>query len=353
MSSTIKPVKVSSIAITSNSGSDQTYIKGDQIEFVVNFSGQIKTASMDIPSMVFQIGNITRVAYMESTSGSSAKFTYKVQDMDNDANGISVPANAVSGLFYYESSYDKTTNQPMYSTVAMTNAALKDNKKHMVDTILPTVKSVVAKGNVVTVTMSENISSLLPGSSAFSLTDGDQTIQCSKISSKGNVVTLTTATGIPYGDKVSLNYDSSLSTSNSVLADLAGNGLLNFSNLDVTNQTVKVAKKTVNLASYKSGAIVDAGTGSYAYTLDLDKIQGTGVGRIINFGSDDSLVITHAKSSYCNGGESRGTNVDFTAFGYYYSGLQISLVGTNPTGKTITSISEFNQLSVGDITVTV
>ena len=95
---------VSSIAITSDPGEDDTYDTGDQIEVTVTFSEvveiwRVSRAGMPDqgwPQLELDIGGEAETAEYQSFSGAEVVFDYTVQDGDTDENGIAIGANKLS-----------------------------------------------------------------------------------------------------------------------------------------------------------------------------------------------------------------------------------------------------------------
>ena len=100
------PATVSSIAITSDPGSDDTYGVGDRIEVTVTFSESVRIPRRRcnqggqtvtcMPRLALNIGGMTKIAKTHEAAtitGTSVVFGYTIRDGDNDADGISVGAN--------------------------------------------------------------------------------------------------------------------------------------------------------------------------------------------------------------------------------------------------------------------
>ena len=97
---------VSSIAITSDPGDDDTYGTGDQIEVTVTFSENMSlpgsiACSPDVihckAELELDIGSTARTADYQSHDGADVVYAYTVQAGDTDANGISIGANKLTG----------------------------------------------------------------------------------------------------------------------------------------------------------------------------------------------------------------------------------------------------------------
>ena len=97
---------VSSIAITSDPGDDDTYGTGDKIEATVTFSENMTlpispTCGADVVhckvELELDIGGTARTADYQSLAGANVVFAYTVQAGDTDDNGISIGANKLTG----------------------------------------------------------------------------------------------------------------------------------------------------------------------------------------------------------------------------------------------------------------
>ena len=97
---------VSSIAITSDPGDDDTYGTGDQIEVTVTFSENMSlprsiACSPDVihckAELELDIGGTARTADYQSHDGADVIYAYTVQARDSDDNGIAIGANKLTG----------------------------------------------------------------------------------------------------------------------------------------------------------------------------------------------------------------------------------------------------------------
>ena len=84
---------ITSISITSDPGSDETYGTGDSIEITVTFSENVTVTGT--PDIDIDVGGETKTASYSSTSGSNVKFTYTVALGDSDTDGISIAAGSL------------------------------------------------------------------------------------------------------------------------------------------------------------------------------------------------------------------------------------------------------------------
>ena len=92
----VKP-QISSIAITSDAGTDNTYITDDEIIFTVTFSENIQVDSGNLPSFQFQLDSNTKTAEYDSTDSSdnTLVFKYTVQLGDKSRTGVAYNSNPV------------------------------------------------------------------------------------------------------------------------------------------------------------------------------------------------------------------------------------------------------------------
>ena len=92
------PPTVSSIAITSDPGDDDTYATDDRIEVTVTFSEDVKVFSSEgppirKPQLELDIGGEAATADYQSHQGADVAFEYTVQAGDADENGIAIGAS--------------------------------------------------------------------------------------------------------------------------------------------------------------------------------------------------------------------------------------------------------------------
>ena len=140
---------VTSVAITSDPGDDDTYGTGDKIEVTVTFSEYVSVSNVYRngghyptrgPSLELDIGGEAKTADYQNHSGPTALvFAYNVLAGDSDENGISIAANK---LHFNEGCIrDFARNNPISGTVhcghlpsvtAVSHDALADDSGHKV-----------------------------------------------------------------------------------------------------------------------------------------------------------------------------------------------------------------------------
>ena len=133
---------ISSIAITSDTGDDNSYRRrdalgvysiGDSIQITVTFNEDVSVTGA--PQLELAIGSSNRTAEYESTDGSAAVFSYTVAEGDSDSDGIAVASNKLS--LNGGSIKDAAGNDANLS-----HNALAAQDGHMVDGIRPTVSAI-------------------------------------------------------------------------------------------------------------------------------------------------------------------------------------------------------------------
>ena len=145
------PATVRSVAITSDPGSDNTYGVGDTIEVNVTFSESVSVPRwfgsggvVRMPRLELNIGGVTKSARTHergNITGTALVFSYTVQDGDNDANGISIGANALT-LKYGGSIRDANgTCCPGGNNADLTHSAVAESARHKVRTLTQPSKS--------------------------------------------------------------------------------------------------------------------------------------------------------------------------------------------------------------------
>ena len=155
---------VSSVAITSDPGDDDTYGLGDSIEVTVTFSEDVTVTGT--PQLELDLDGTAKTADYSSTSGPAVVFSYTVALDKSDADGIAIGADKLS--LNEGTIKDKADNDATLTHTAV--AADSGHKVDGADAIAPTISSLsftsdpgedrtYGTGDVVqvTVTFSEDI----------------------------------------------------------------------------------------------------------------------------------------------------------------------------------------------------
>ena len=85
---------ISSIAVTSDPGYDDTYAIGDSIEVTVTFSEDVTVTG--VPRLGLNMGRSGKAAEYNDTSGSTVVFSYTVAEGDSDDDGIAISSNRLT-----------------------------------------------------------------------------------------------------------------------------------------------------------------------------------------------------------------------------------------------------------------
>ena len=92
--SVVRPPRVRAIYFDSSPAQGDTYEVGETVEVEVEFDGAVRATGE--PRLALTIGTRTRHATKFGWSSHSLRFEYTVQEGDQDEDGISIPANALS-----------------------------------------------------------------------------------------------------------------------------------------------------------------------------------------------------------------------------------------------------------------
>ena len=139
------PATVESVAITSDPGSDNTYGVHETIEVTVTFSEAVFIPQwycvqdgltvLCLPRLELNIGGEAKTAMYNSHSGAAVAFSYRVQQGDNDAGGISIDANKLNG--YIKDDIGDHGGED----ADLTHDAVADDAGHKVATLVQPPKS--------------------------------------------------------------------------------------------------------------------------------------------------------------------------------------------------------------------
>ena len=138
------PATVSSIEITSDPGSDNTYGSGDRVDVTVTMTEDVYVSSTHPPTITMNIGGSLKRGTYQSESAGRLVFSYTIRDCLNDDclnddNGISFPENSVR-LSNGETTGNYTVSDATGSSVLGSNYAdlsfdaVSDDSGHKVAT---------------------------------------------------------------------------------------------------------------------------------------------------------------------------------------------------------------------------
>lgn len=120
----VTPPTVSSIAITSDPGEDNTYGKGDLIEVTVTFSEEVRINGS--PQLDLDFDGVTRTAAFSTSDRDEVIFTYTVTTGDTDSDGIAIGENKL--VFNFGMIKDPAGND-----ATLTHNAVPEDPRHKVN----------------------------------------------------------------------------------------------------------------------------------------------------------------------------------------------------------------------------
>ena len=305
---TIKPT-VSSVEITSNSGSGKAYKTNDKIQATVNFSETVKVTGT--PQLTLKIGSDTnkKANYESGDNSKKLVFAYTVASGDNDTDGIEIEANKLS-------LNGGTIKDVTGKSATLTHDALSADSNHKVDTTAPTVSSITITSDAgtdntyvkdqkiqVQVTFSEKV--WVSGTPQLTLKIGtsDKTADfASGYNTKNLVFEYTVADGDNDTDGISIEADK-LTLNGGKITDLPGNNatlthaaLSADSNHKVatsppTVQSVTISSTPNAVNTYKKGDAIHA-----KVTFSRDVVV-TGTPQVTLTIGDDDKTATYTSGS--------------------------------------------------------
>ena len=219
--------EVSSLAITSNPGSDQTYAAEDEIEVTVRFDETVVVEGT--PQLRLKVGTRNRTAGYDSGTGTAALvFVYEVAVGDEDTDGVSIEAGRIDrngGTIKDEADND----------AELDHEAVAQQAGHKVDGVRPAFLSAAVDGSSLALTYGEALDGgSRPATGDFTVQVGGTGRSVSGVSVSGRVVTLTLNPAVEHGDTgIRVSY----SPGTNPIRDAVGNDALGLSSQSVTNTT--------------------------------------------------------------------------------------------------------------------
>ena len=241
--------EVSSVAISSNPGSDRTYAAGDEIEVMVAFSETVEVTGT--PQLRLELGGGTRTATYEGGTGTAALvFAYEVADGESDTDGVGVEEDSLSG----GTIRDEARNSPK-----LDHEGLAADSGHKVDGVKPELAAsggAVVNGTTLTLTYDEPLDrSSTPDTGDFTVTGGDQARTVTGVSVSGSAVMLTLSAGAEHEEAgIQVSYTPGMKP----LRDVPGNEAQSLSREAVTNDTPDTTPPQVRSLGITSDPGTDA-----------------------------------------------------------------------------------------------
>ena len=222
------PPAVSKIEITSDPGTDRTYVPGDEIRVTVTFSELVLV--MGTPQLMLEVGNEDRTAAYRMITGPALVFAYTV-DEDDDSPGVSLKAGSIDlngGMII-----DRAGN-----FAVLVHGAVDPQSGHKVDGVRPELAAgvgTVVDGTTLTLTYNEQLDSgsvAEPGD--FTVDGGDQARTVTQVVVSGKAVKLTMDVGAEHAEsEIRVSYTPGVNP----IRDLPGNEAEVLSRVPVSNET--------------------------------------------------------------------------------------------------------------------
>ena len=260
------PPAVSTVAITSDPGTDGIYAADDKIGVTVTFSEPVVVTGR--PRLTLDVGGEDRTAEYEIGTGTAALlFAYEVDEDDEDDDGVSIAADQLR-------LNGGTIRDGANNAAFLTHRAVTTQSGHRVDGVRPKLVSTggaVANGETLTLTFDEPLDgSSTPGASAFTATGGDASRTVTGVALSGSAALLTLDPAVEHGETgLRVSYTVPTGTGARPLQDVLGNDADRLTNLSVTNETPDTTPPAVSKLEITS----DPGT-DRTYAAD-DEIQVT------------------------------------------------------------------------------
>ena len=219
--------EVSSLAIRSNPGSDQTYAAEDVIEVTVSFSETVEVTGA--PRLRLKVGSSHRTAgYLRGTDTEELVFGHEVADGHEDTDGVSIEAGEIT--LNGGSIADEAGNPG-----ELAHEALPAQIGHKVDGVRPALLTAAVDGSSLTLTYGETLDGgSRPAPGDFTVEVGGAGRSVTGVSVSGSVVTLTLSTAVEHGDTgIRVSY----TPRTNPIQDAVGNDARGLSNQAVTNTT--------------------------------------------------------------------------------------------------------------------
>ena len=225
------PPEVSSLAITSNPGSDQTYAAEDEIEVRVTFSETVEVEGT--PQLRLRVGSRTRTAGYESGTGTAVLvFGYEVVEGDEDTDGVSVEANRLT-------LNGGTIKDEADNVAELAHEAVAAQAGNQVDGVRPAFVSAAVDGSSLTLTYGEALDgSSRPATGDFTVEVDGSGRSVSGVSVSGSGVTLFLNPAVVHGDTgIRVSYTVPTGVGANPIQDEVGNDARGLSSRSVTNTT--------------------------------------------------------------------------------------------------------------------
>ena len=224
------PPAVSTVAITSDPGTDGIYAADDKIGVTVTFSEPVVVTGR--PRLTLDVGGEDRRAEYEIGTGTAALlFAYKVDEDDEDDDGVSIAADQLR-------LNGGTITDRANNAAFLTHTAVTTQSGHRVDGVRPKLVSTggaVANWETLTLTYDEPLDgSSRPETGDFTVSGGDRARTVTGVRVNGSAVELTLDSGAEHEEAgIRVSY----TPGTNPIRDLPGNQAEGLSREPVRNET--------------------------------------------------------------------------------------------------------------------
>ena len=228
---TVNGPAVSSVALTSNPGSDNTYAISDTVTATVTFDEAVDITGSPQLELDFA-GTAKAAACAAATNTTTMACSYTVAVGDSAPNGVAIAANKLSGGTIYATGNTVANADLDHVAVAIDNDHKVDGIRPTLVTTSPDAPTTSTDGTKVILTFSETLLSL---------------VLRTNITIQANGITLSTSAASVAGTKVELTLTTALTDSTATLTvelaadaveDTASNGNLALAATGVTNALI-------------------------------------------------------------------------------------------------------------------
>ena len=236
---TYAPPMVSSVAIGSNPGTDETYAAEDEVRVTVTFSETVEVEGT--PWLRLELGGNARPAsYQGGSSTAVLVFGYEVAEGESDDDGVGVEADSLA-------TGGGTIRDAAVNDAVLEHDGLAADSGHKVDGVRPRLVATgraVVNGTTLTLTFNEPLDgSSTPETGDFTVSGGDQARMVTRVSVSGSTVLLTLD---PAAEHLETGIRVSYTPGTNPIRDVPGNEAEGLSQEPVTNDTPDTTSPTVS-----------------------------------------------------------------------------------------------------------
>ena len=264
-----KAPTVSTIAISSDPGTDRTYAAGDEIRVTVTFDEAVVVAGP--LRLTLNVGGGNRTANYQSGVDATLLFSYTVAGGESDTDGVGVEADSLSG---------GTIADEARNNAVLDHDGLAADSGHKVDAVKPGLAAsggAVVNGATLTLTYNETLDgSSTPEMDDFTVAGGDKARMVSRVAVRGATVELTLDSGAEHEEAgIQVSYTPGMNP----IRDVPGNQAEALSHVPVTNDTPDTTAPAVSRlaigsnpgpdATYAIGEVIEA-TVTFDETVEVE-----------------------------------------------------------------------------------